>query len=154
MKVPRAKIPEHIQKKDCDLHSIYGWFSDPVLTHEPVAVAFSGYFRLFKLRPECGFIHDGQMIDTYGPSEIDGTMNTDEMAFQKTYEGRDYPISYRFKKNNGIWIGEYESPRLEGVHPAKAAVSLLEEDAFAIACGKIADRIQEREQFPYLPFRF
>jgi hypothetical protein len=133
MKIPEHPLPEGIVKRDVKMYSLTGWYLDPTISKPPTAMAFGGYFRH---DPEFGALVDGQLIDVYGPSSIEGTMNEKELEFDKTYDHRNYAIYYSFKKQNGIWVGKWRSPQIKGEHGTKAITNLIEDDAFHISCGK------------------
>ena len=135
MEVPKQKIPEGIEKRDCALYGISGWFSDTTLGENPNAVAFGGYFRYDK---KLSLIVDGQMSDIFGSSTIEGHMYDEKIDFMKFYDCRNYPIFYEFSKENDIWVGHYKSHFVKGTEaqPVKAIITLIEPDAFDIVCGK------------------
>ena len=58
----------------------------------------------------------GTLMDYYGPSTIDGSLNLKLgiMDFDKTYMGRGDVMNYSFKKQGEIWIGEWNYPRRFG----------------------------------------
>lgn len=58
-------------------------------------------------------LYSGQLVDEYGQSRLQNIEISEFVfTFNKWYQGRDYPISYRFTPNAnrpGEWIGRYES---------------------------------------------
>ena len=134
MQVPRSRIPEGIPRREVQLYSISGWFTDTTLRLEPSAVAFGGYFRY---DPQDNVLTDGQLIDIWGSSTIEGRMIERVLMFYKKYDQSQLPIGYVFNKEGDLWVGEYSHPMLKGNYPAKALTTLIEPDAFDIVCGKL-----------------
>ncbi len=126
---PRVPIPPGVKKRDAKLYGIAGWLSQ---LPDVECAAFGGYFRYDVLDR---VLVDGQLIDLWGSSSIEGTMTENELRFTKMYEHRSDPISYRFRMQNGIWVGEYNGPET-GRGRAQCKTFVAEEDAFSILCGK------------------
>jgi hypothetical protein len=130
---PRNQIDEGIQKRESHLYSILG-----LISHLPSlmpCVAFGGYFRY---DVESKKICDGQLVDTWGESEIlnFGFMDDNLLKFDKKYIKRDDIIHYEFKKNKkGIWEGIYDGSAT-GRGLTHCITSLADKDAFTIACGR------------------
>ena len=116
-------------KLDSEIHSIVGWLEQVNMGYS--AIAFGGYFKLGGA-PEGAL--DGQLIDLWGPSVIKGEMNQRELSFRKVYDRRTDVISYTFKMENGIWVGEY-SGSATGRGVAHCITTKVIEDAFQVICG-------------------
>ena len=127
MEIKDIQIPEGINKIPVRLYGIAGWFFD---WGSKTPFSFGGYF---KQGDNDGLI-DGQLIDSYGASQIGGRMTDDSLKFGKKYTDRDNIIHYKFKKQGDFWIGEYDGIFSDSGE-AKCLTTLLEEDAFVIACG-------------------
>ena len=134
MREPRIPLPHGIRKRDSHLYGITGWISQPA--NEVECAAFGGYFR-YDVKDE--LVVDGQLIDMWGSSSIEGEMTDDRLEFSKKYDQRKDVVNYRFKKQGGIWIGEYSGVGTEK-GPAQCTTFLAEIDAFQIACGKPSAR--------------
>ncbi|MEN7982032.1 MAG: hypothetical protein ABFQ65_01135 [Nanoarchaeota archaeon] len=136
MKVPKCDLPKGAEERNCELHSIAGWYLDPSVGNAPVA--FGGYFRWDKKDDS---VEDGFIADCWGIATIgQGLMNDKELSFVKHYSQRNYGIAYNFKKQNGIWKGKFgfsNEPIFKETFPVKALTALVDKDAFYIACGNI-----------------
>ncbi len=50
----------------------------------------------------------GVLTDDYGSANIEGSLTSDSLKFDKIYVGKDTVINYEFSKGeNGLWLGEY-----------------------------------------------
>ncbi len=51
----------------------------------------------------------GEMVDAFGESDLSEiTLGPDELSFSKKYEHRADVIKYSFRRQDSIWVGEYE----------------------------------------------
>ena len=133
-------IPKGIEKKSVKLYGITGWF----MNNEPnIPFAFGGYFKV----GEDGLIVDGQLIDSFGDSQIGGLMNKDSLNFGKIYSGRLDVIHYSLINLGEDWRGNFESVATSGV--VKSLITLLDNDAFPIACcsPRTSDEINRDHRF-------
>lgn len=138
----RNPIHEDVKKRESHLYGISGRIIQPET--EPIrCAAFGGYFRYDVLDK---LVLDGQLIDCFGPSIIEGTMTEDELSFAKRYEHRKYKIDYEFKKKNEIWAGTYNSFQA-GSGRAECKTYLVDKDAFDIACGSPRTGDTERSEY-------
>jgi hypothetical protein len=130
---PRNKIDEEFNERESHLYSIVGLISH--LPSEISCAAFGGYFRYdVNTKNVC----DGQLVDPWGESEMlnFGFMDDNNLKFDKKYVKRNDIIHYEYKKNEkGIWEGEYDG-EATGKGLTHCITSLVDENAFAIACGK------------------
>jgi len=100
--VPRNQDSPEFPKRDTKLYSIVGCFDQP--SEELTAMAFGGYFRYDVLDK---LVVDGQLVDMFGPSTIEGLMQGNALVFSKKYAGRQIGFHYEFRKANGLWVGEW-----------------------------------------------
>lgn len=127
-------IPEGVEKRDAKLIGITGWYSQTVENNGIAgSFAFGGYFRYDVLDE---LVVDGQLVDVWGSSAIEGRMDEKKLEFVKVYNGMAYPIWYKFEKQNGIWVGGYESP-VVGSGRSNCRTFISDEDAFEIVCGHV-----------------
>jgi hypothetical protein len=89
-----------------EVYSIIGWFSEDVFGEK--YCAFGGRFLKKDNR-----IVEGSIIDRCGNSEItEGYIDSEILQFSKYYPNSKWNLkstfNYKFKKENGIWIGEYD----------------------------------------------
>lgn len=133
MEPPRPRLSEGIVKRDSKLFGIVGWFSQPEMDID--CAAFGGYFR-YDVKDK--LVVDGQLIDLFGKSKIEGKMDETSLEFVKKYSDLSSSnIHYKFVKQNGIWVGSYGGQFVIGNGDnAKCITTLLEEDAFTILCGE------------------
>lgn len=125
---PRIPLPDGVEKRDVKLYGIAGWISQPEIIE---CAAFGGYFRYDPLDKK---VLDGQLIDCWGSSSIEGRFDEKTLSFTKWYDKRRYSIDYLFHLKDGAWEGVYASLPT-GTGRAKCKIFLIEEDAFQIACG-------------------
>jgi len=126
---PRSLSETPFQHRDVKLYSIAGYFCQPKRGFD--AVAFGGYFRYDVLDK---LVLDGQLIDRFGPSTIEGRMDDEVLVFDKEYQSRGYALTYEFTKRNGIWVGDYAG-KTTGKGKAQCVCTPVLEDAFRVACG-------------------
>jgi|SRR3989344_441870 len=80
-----------------DIYSITGFYQD--------LPSYSPFGGLFILDDN---VFQGNLIDRWGPSDIDGGLDEESIRFQKKYDSRADLINYFFTKGeNGLWVGEY-----------------------------------------------
>ncbi|MFA6447133.1 MAG: hypothetical protein WCW31_02635 [Patescibacteria group bacterium] len=54
----------------------------------------------------------GEMVDDFGNSGLSEiTLGPDELKFSKKYEHRADVIKYSFRRQDSIWVGEYEGKK-------------------------------------------
>jgi len=136
MERPRQEIPQGVRKRDSKLYSLTGWFTQPEgYGNQPFA--FGGYF---KYDTESKWLGNGQLADLWGESEIEGIMKDDLLSFIKLYSERGrLPVDYNFKRNDkGLWVGSWRGSDA-GEGETGCAISLVDDDAFDIACGPITN---------------
>ena len=119
--------------KRVDLYGIAGIFDDPDARSK---MAFGGYIKVIK---EDGEFH-GELIDTYGPSEIRGVLKEDTITFQKEYTLKQHlsDIKYNLKRtDNGHFKGNclISNPILGVEIEAELSIFLLNEDAYSVIAG-------------------
>jgi hypothetical protein len=142
MEIKDLPVPEGFEKIPIHLYGIVGWFFDNGCN---APFSFAGYF---KRNPSTGLILDSQLIDSLGSSQIGGKMIGDILAFGKKYDNREEIINYRFEKKENLWVGRYFG-YLTGEGESKCLTTLLEEDAFNLACGSplFGDLVEEYHNF-------
>lgn len=102
-----------------DLYSIGGFFYEP--SFFPGINNFGGHF--FKgSRSKDDLV--GHLVDSYGVSEIFGSMSEGRLEFLKTYKDKkDWSsFEYNFELINGVWLGTFsgaQKPNSEGVAVCK-----------------------------------
>jgi len=129
VKEVREEILE--KKPKVDLYGIAGIFDDPDARSK---IAFGGYIKVLD-----GEFH-GELIDTYGPSEIRGVLKGDTIAFQKEYTLKQHlsDIEYNLKRtDNGHFRGNclISNLILRVEIEAELSIFLLNEDAHFVVAG-------------------
>lgn len=113
------------------LYGITGVINSPRLS----GMAFGGYFRWDK---KSSRVLDGQLVDCWGSSTIEGTLANDLFEFVKKYDHRGddaiHDIAYTFRKDKGLWVGEYGGPAT-GKGTAQCRLYVTSRDAFYVGCG-------------------
>jgi hypothetical protein len=73
----------------------------------------------------------GCMQDAFGKSELSEIVISDtEVRFVKTYEGRQRPIRYLFRKKDGnTWVGDYRGEGV-GVGVSRCLVTEVDDECF------------------------
>ncbi len=90
-------------------HSIAGYFAQQMVelgnTYAFVDIyPFSGYF----FRDPTTKKLEGRLVDEFGASTIEGTMDDKKLRFQKSYLDRaGVPIDYEFERAENSWRGYY-----------------------------------------------
>ena len=134
------------------LHSFAGVYENPpgglsvvgVSPDEPIPVAFGGYF---KENTDTKGIQ-GELVDIYGQSTIEGTLTEEKLEFTKRYTDRGVQemlpaIEYKLIQEETEWRGTYsfverdlgKEIRYEG--NAYGQTSVLESDAEHILAGPL-----------------
>ena len=124
------------QAKRIDLYSIAGYFIESYVPK--TEFCFGGFF---KHNPRTKRL-EGRLIDYHGSSEIRGEMSADSLEMVKYYSAENCNLNcnlvwnYKFKNENGIWIGEYVLCEKFNVDPksfkggkTEASIKLVNKDA-------------------------
>ncbi|MBI4176758.1 MAG: hypothetical protein HY516_00160 [Candidatus Aenigmarchaeota archaeon] len=135
-----------------DLYSVAGWFSnDHVPQFKGRPGAFGGYF---KKHPNEGGI-EGELIDVFGPSTINGSLDGDSLTFVKNYAQRGLgvrsSITYVMRrvegnKFAGAWSTEENGDR--ATEPAECEITLVNNDSYRMITGPVIVPTQNKFNLP------
>jgi len=123
------------------LYSIGGWMSSWYeLDRIECGTAFGGYFRLDESE---GHI-EGEIIDTFGPSKIEGILEKDTLIFQKKYLEEALLqavlgiINYRFEKVKvgDNWKGRFKTAK-GSIGRAECKILPVVKEAFGLVIGPV-----------------
>jgi hypothetical protein len=94
------------------LYMIAGWFWNSPIDTTQGRYPFGGCFDLDEQHLE------GRLSDDCGTSRITGTMTPKVLEFVKTYRKREDEkkgrvFHYKFEKKSGIWVGGWDSRKIE-----------------------------------------
>lgn len=124
------------------MYSISGWFAQE-MRGERCSFGFGGFFRRITedAHPDCQCF-DGLLVDTYGCSEISGTMTEHALVFDKQYFSSEnfgpvrHRVKYRMEKEGQIWKGKYELVGSSLSDEAACTITPSFDDVFGMVIGK------------------
>jgi hypothetical protein len=128
------KIKLKPEWKPVSLCGVVGFFEDSNLSR----VAFGGYIKVIEKEGK----FKGELIDTYGPSEIEGSLKGNRLMFKKKYTFRpkerpDKIIEYNLEKTeSGHFEGEFSVSGISTFRGrAKIWIYKIEENAYWVVAG-------------------